>query len=99
MSTLSRLEKRLKEKAKPRLEERRTLRLDPDTYRTLEALAQEKALDLTQGRPPGGGGSWRGGGRGGHGPIRGGDRQAASQNARGRQGREGVDREGRPESA
>jgi len=56
-------------------------------------VSQEKALGLPQGRPPGGGGSWRGGGRGGHGPIRGGDRQAASQNARGRQGREGVDRE------
>lgn len=48
MSTLSRLEKRLKEKAKPRLEERLTLRLDPDTYRTLEALAQEYGMTLSE---------------------------------------------------
>lgn len=54
-----------------------------------------------RGKPPGGGGSWpqHRGERGGHGPNRGGGRPAASQNARGRRGREGVDREGRPESA
>lgn len=48
MSTLSRLEKRLKEKARSRLEERLTLRLDPDTYRALEALAREHGMTLSE---------------------------------------------------
>ena len=48
MSTLSRLEKRLKEKAKPRLEERLTLRLDPATYGALEALAREHGMTLSE---------------------------------------------------
>nr|WP_015618053.1 ribbon-helix-helix domain-containing protein [Thermus sp. WG]AGK85232.1 CopG domain protein DNA-binding domain protein [Thermus sp. WG] len=48
MSVLTRLEKRLRDKAKPRLEERLTLRLDPDTYRALEALAQEYSMTLSE---------------------------------------------------
>lgn len=48
MSTLSRLQKRLKEKAKPRLEERLTLRLDPATYGALEALAREHGMTLSE---------------------------------------------------
>ncbi|WP_243095708.1 hypothetical protein [Thermus thalpophilus] len=48
MSTLSRLEKRLKEKAKPRLEERLTLRLDPATHSALEALAREHGMTLSE---------------------------------------------------
>ena len=48
MSTLSRLEKRLREKAKPRLEQRLTLRLDPATYSALEALAREHGMTLSE---------------------------------------------------
>ncbi|RTH05417.1 hypothetical protein CSW37_11470 [Thermus scotoductus] len=48
MSVLTRLEKRLRDKAKPRLEERLTLRLDPDTYRALEALAREHGMTLSE---------------------------------------------------
>jgi hypothetical protein len=48
MSTLSRLEKRLKEKARSRLEERLTLRLDPATHSALEALAREHGMTLSE---------------------------------------------------
>ncbi|MGC8877570.1 ribbon-helix-helix protein, CopG family [Thermus sp.] len=48
MSVLSRLEKRLREKARPRLEERLTIRLDPATYRALEELAQEHGMTLSE---------------------------------------------------
>ena len=48
MSTLSRLQKRLKEKTRPRLEERLTLRLDPATHSALEALAREHGMTLSE---------------------------------------------------
>ncbi len=48
MSVLSRLEKRLREKARPRLEERLTIRLDPATYGALEELAKEHGMALSE---------------------------------------------------
>ncbi|WP_038043893.1 MULTISPECIES: ribbon-helix-helix protein, CopG family [Thermus] len=48
MSVLTRLEKRLRDKAKPRLEERLTLRLDPATHSALEALAREHGMTLSE---------------------------------------------------
>jgi predicted DNA-binding ribbon-helix-helix protein len=48
MSTLSRLTKRLKEKAEPRLTERLTIRLDKPTYEALESLANEHGLSITE---------------------------------------------------
>ncbi len=48
MSVLSRLEKRLQERARPRLEERLTLRLDPATYKALEELAKEHGMTLSE---------------------------------------------------
>jgi hypothetical protein len=48
MSTLSRLEKRLKEKAEPKLTERLTIRLDRPTYETLESLAKEHGLSIAE---------------------------------------------------
>ena len=48
MSVLSRLEKRLREKARPRLEERLTIRLDSATHRALEELAQEHGMTLSE---------------------------------------------------
>jgi predicted DNA-binding protein len=48
MSTLSRLEKRLREKARPRLEERLTIRLDLSTYEALEELAREHGMTLSE---------------------------------------------------
>jgi predicted HicB family RNase H-like nuclease len=48
MSTLSRLEKRLKEKAEPKLTERLTIRLDPPTYEVLESLAKEHNLSISE---------------------------------------------------
>jgi predicted DNA-binding ribbon-helix-helix protein len=48
MSTLSRLEKRLKEKAEPKLTERLTIRLDKSTYETLESLAKEHNLSIAE---------------------------------------------------
>jgi predicted HicB family RNase H-like nuclease len=48
MSTLSRLEKRLKEKAEPRLTERLTIRLDKATYEALESLAKEHNLSVSE---------------------------------------------------
>ena len=48
MSTLSRLEKRLKEKAEPKLTERLTIRLDKPTYEALESLAEEHGLSITE---------------------------------------------------
>ena len=48
MSTLSRLEKRLKEKAEPKLTERLTIRLDRPTYEALESLAKEHGLSIAE---------------------------------------------------
>jgi predicted HicB family RNase H-like nuclease len=48
MSTLSRLTKRLKEKAEPRLTEKLTIRLDRPTYEALESLAKEHDLSLSE---------------------------------------------------
>jgi predicted DNA-binding ribbon-helix-helix protein len=48
MSTLSRLEKRLKEKAEPKLTERLTIRLDRPTYEALESLAKEHGLTVAE---------------------------------------------------
>ncbi|MCX7850779.1 ribbon-helix-helix protein, CopG family [Thermus sp.] len=48
MSLLSRLEKRLREKARPRLEERLTIRLDPATHEALERLAREHGMTLSE---------------------------------------------------
>jgi len=48
MSTLSRLEKRLKEKAEPKLTERLTIRLDRPTYEALENLAKEHGLSIAE---------------------------------------------------
>jgi predicted DNA-binding ribbon-helix-helix protein len=48
MSTLSRLEKRLKEKAGPKLTERLTIRLDRPTYEALESLAKEHNLSVSE---------------------------------------------------
>ena len=48
MSVLTRLEKRLRDKAKPRFEERLTLRLDPATHSALEALAREHGMTLSE---------------------------------------------------
>jgi len=48
MSTLSRLEKRLKEKAEPKLTDRLTIRLDRPTYETLESLAKEHGLSIAE---------------------------------------------------
>jgi len=48
VSTLSRLEKRLKEKAEPKLTERLTIRLDKPTYEALESLAKEHDLSVTE---------------------------------------------------
>jgi predicted HicB family RNase H-like nuclease len=48
LSTLSRLEKRLKEKAEPRLTEKLTIRLDRPTYEALESLAKEHDLSVSE---------------------------------------------------
>jgi predicted DNA-binding ribbon-helix-helix protein len=48
MSTLSRLEKRLNEKAEPKLTERLTIRLDRPTYEALESLAKEHGLTIAE---------------------------------------------------
>ena len=48
MSTLSRLEKRLKEKAEPKLTERLTIRLNKPTYEALESLAKEHGLSIAE---------------------------------------------------
>ena len=48
MSTLSRLEKRLKEKVEPKLTERLTIRLDRPTYEALESLAKEHDLSISE---------------------------------------------------
>jgi predicted HicB family RNase H-like nuclease len=48
MSALSRLEKRLKEKAEPRLTERLTIRLDKATYEALESLAKEHNMSVSE---------------------------------------------------
>jgi predicted HicB family RNase H-like nuclease len=48
MSTLSRLEKRLKEKAEPKLTKRLTIRLDKPTYEALESLANEHGLSIAE---------------------------------------------------
>jgi hypothetical protein len=48
MSTLSRLEKRLKEKAEPKLTERLTIRLDRPTYEALKSLAKEHGLSIAE---------------------------------------------------
>ena len=48
LSTLSRLEKRLKEKAEPRLTEKLTIRLDRPTYEALESLAKEHNLSVSE---------------------------------------------------
>jgi predicted DNA-binding ribbon-helix-helix protein len=47
-STLSRLEKRLREKAGPRLTEKLTIRLDRPTYEALENLAKEHNLSISE---------------------------------------------------
>ena len=47
-STFSRLEERLKEKAKPRLTEKLTIRLDWPTYEALESLAKEHSLSISE---------------------------------------------------
>ncbi len=48
LSTLSRLRKRLKEKAEPRLTEKLTIRLDRPTYEALESLAKEHNLSVSE---------------------------------------------------
>jgi predicted HicB family RNase H-like nuclease len=48
LSTFSRLEKRLREKAEPRLTEKLTIRLDKPTYEALESLAKEHNLSVSK---------------------------------------------------
>ena len=48
LSTLSRLEERLKAKAEPRLTEKLTIRLDWPTYEALESLAKEHDLSISE---------------------------------------------------
>jgi predicted DNA-binding ribbon-helix-helix protein len=48
LSTLSRLEERLKAKAEPRLTEKLTIRLDRPTYEALESLAKEHNLSISE---------------------------------------------------
>jgi|GEM_PF-3085439 len=48
LSTLSRLEERLKAKAEPRLTEKLTIRLDRPTYEALESLAKEHDLSISE---------------------------------------------------
>ena len=48
MSTLSRLKKRLQEKAQPQLTEKLTVRLDRPTYDALESLAKEHGLSIAE---------------------------------------------------
>jgi Ribbon-helix-helix protein, copG family. len=48
ISTLFRLEKRLREKAESRLMEKLTIRLNQPTYEALESLAKEHNLSISE---------------------------------------------------